>query len=291
MKTTHTENRLVPSHGSAPKIRFVFSFRSLRMAPWLLPLAVVALAGAGCSKEGPSFKTKLPATVHFFDAQISEDKGMFGEAQSELDKVVHENPGTRFANFAYLKLGDVYARKEEWDDAIQNYEMFLSLDPSGNLTPYVLYKLFEAHYKKTLTGLINPTPEVERNASPNLQLLVEFKRFYLLYPKSVYIKKITPYYLSARETLAQYERLVGDFYFRRKEYTSASGRYLYLLRNFPEYPHSEEVVKKLIESYRRDQEISMADEMERVYRKLYGAGGGESGGVSQSGGGELPPKS
>jgi outer membrane protein assembly factor BamD len=127
----------------------------------------------------------------------------------------------------------------------------------------------EVNYRKGLTGLFFPSREVDRDMEPNRQILVEFKRFFLLYPNSTYLDDVRPYYRAARELLARYELLVGDFYLDREHYYSAIGRYLYLLRNYPEYPDSDDVLRKLIDAYRENQQPDLANEMERVYRQRF----------------------
>jgi len=241
---------------------------SLRYARWLV-LLLLPLLGA-CESDQPKFKMRQSASSNYFQATQLVDRGLGGEALVKLNNIVWENPGSKVANYAYLRLGDLYSERKEWDDAAAKYRMFLTLNPNSHLTPYALYKLFVASYNKSLVGMILPTPEVDRNISIQRGLVMEYTRFYLLYPNSPYLQKILPYYQASLVNLALYERMVGDFYMEREMYNSAIGRYQYLLRQYPAYPQTVEVVDRLIEAYRKNKEPQKADELVQVRQRLFG---------------------
>jgi outer membrane protein assembly factor BamD len=237
-----------------------------RIARRLLP-ALISLLLAGCGET--NLQVQMPARTLYFDALNLEDQEMFSESITKMQSVATENPGTRLGTFAYLKLGELYSKQENWIEADTNYRLFLSLNSNSHLTPYVLYRLMVVNYNAGLTGLFFPEREVDRDMEPNRRLLVEFKRFFLLYPNSPYLEDVRPYYRAARELLARYELMVGDFYYRKESFYSAIGRYLYLLRNFPEYPETREVMEKLIRAYRANQQEELALEIERIHRLRY----------------------
>jgi len=216
-----------------------------------------------------SLQVQVPARTLYFEALTLEDQELFSESITKVQSLATENPGTRLGTFAYLKLGELYSRQENWIEADTNYRLFLSLNSNSHLTPYVLFRLMVVNYNAGLTGVFNPTREVDRDMEPNRRLLVEFKRFFLLYPNSPYLEDVRPYYRAARDLLARYELMVGDFYFRKESYYSAIGRYIYLLRNFPEYPETREVMDKLIRAYRANRQEELAAEIERIYRLRY----------------------
>jgi outer membrane protein assembly factor BamD len=234
--------------------------------PLVLWFLFAALLGA-CG--GSPIKVRVPASVLYYEAATLEDQELYAEAITRLQSLVTENPGTQLGTFAYLKLGDLYSKQENWTEADTHYRIFLSLNSNSRLTPYVLYRLMEVNHRKGLTGLFLPSREVDRDMHPNRRIIVEFKRFFLLYPNSPYLEDVRPYYRAARELLARYELMVGDFYLSRESYYSAIGRYLYLLRNYPEYPDTRKVMRKLIRAYRANQQPELAEEMERIFRMHY----------------------
>jgi outer membrane protein assembly factor BamD len=281
-------NNLRPSPKFFPAPVFVRRRRSPRRLLVALRPVLLAFGLAACGETG--LQVQVPARTLYFEALNLEDQELFSESITRVQSVATENPGTRLGTFAYLKLGELYSRQENWIEADTNYRLFLSLNSNSHLTPYVLYRLMVVNYNAGLTGLFFPTREVDRDMEPNRRLLVEFKRFFLLYPNSPYLEDVRPYYRAARELLARYELMVGDFYTRRESYYSAIGRYFYLLRNFPEYPETRDVMGKLIRAYRANQQEDLAAEIERIYRLRYVSPPPEQGQVEDFGDQELPPQ-
>jgi outer membrane protein assembly factor BamD len=230
-------------------------------------LAVWAALGGACSNTNEG---QQPARMVFQEAQALEDTALYTEAIEKFKKVASENPGTRMGGFAYLHLAELYSKQEDWLQAETNYRLFLSANSNSHLNAYVLYRLLKVNDQKAYTGLIFPERENDRDMEPNKQIITEYKRFYLLYPQSIYAPEVVPIYRTARRTLAEHEVIVADFYVRHGEYNSAAGRYLYVLRNFPELANPEYVLRRLIEAYRKDQQGNLADEMQRIYEERYG---------------------
>jgi outer membrane protein assembly factor BamD len=234
----------------------------------LAGLAALTALAAACS--GSSSQTQQPPRTLFQDGQFLEDSGLYTEAIEKFKTVSSENQGTRLGSFAYLRLAELFSRQEDWLQAETNYRLFLSANSNSHLNAYVLYRLLQVNDKKSYTGLFFKERELDRDMDPSKQIILEYKRFYLLYPQSIYAKDVVGIYRAARSTLAEHEILVADFYVRHGEYNSAANRYLYALRNFPELGDPEYALRRLIDSYRKDQQPDLADEMQRIYDERYG---------------------
>jgi outer membrane protein assembly factor BamD len=227
-----------------------------------LALTVLALGAAGC--ETATEDVQAPARILYVEGESLENQGLYSEAITKFTQVTTQYPGTRLATFSYLKLGDILSKQEDWVEAETQYRLFLALNANSHFTPFLLYRLLKVNHERSYTGIIFKAREVDRDMGPNRQIILEFKRFFLLYPKSAYLEEVRPIFRDARETLAQHELVVGDFYFERGQYNAAAGRYLYLLRNYPEFKGSRRVVRRLIEAYRQNQQPAFADEIERI---------------------------
>ena len=209
-------------------------------------------------------KIRVPAVELYHEAFVAYEDEYYQEAEKKFQVLVEEHPNTQLATLAYLKMGDLNFKRSKWEDAEVNYRMFLTLNPQSHLTPYVLNRLIGLNFEKNYYGIFFPSRNFDRNMEPNRIILKEYRRFYLLYPKSPYLEEIQEYQHKARAELAEHEFLVGNFYFRGKLFTSAAERYLYLLQHYPEFPRTEEVTRKLIEAYRLNGEPILAQEMEEV---------------------------
>ncbi len=251
-----------PRRGLAPR-------SPLRLQAALCLLALLAaLTLAAC--ETPKPKMKTPARLLYYQAQALMDQELYSDAITKFQEVADENQGSLLGSFAYLELADVYSRQEEWLKADTNYRLFLGASQTTHLTPFVLYSLVKVNRSRSFTGLFFPTREVDRDQMPNRQIIQEYNRFYFLYPTSMFLDEVRGYAQDARQTLAEHERQVANFYYNRGHYNAAAGRYLYLLRNYPSYPDTLGVLTRLVQAYRRNQQPDEAAEMERLLKQFPG---------------------
>ena len=207
---------------------------------------------------------RIPARELYNTAFMAYEDELYQEAEDKFKKLTEEHPGTRLATLAYLKMGDLNFQRGKWDEAESAYRLFLTLNPNSHLTPYVLNRLIALNYNQNVGGLIFKERSYDRDMEPNRKIIQEYQRFVLMYPQNVYRSEVYEYLLKARSDLAEYEFLVGNFYFKNEAYNSAIQRYLYLLKNYPEYPKTEEVGAKLIQAYYKNQQPYLAQEMEKV---------------------------
>ena len=239
-----------------------------KSAPAILVLMVIVLFWGGC--ETTSELTQKPARLLFIDAESVENQGLLSEAITRYEQLIKENPGTRLATFSYLRVAELQVKLEKWKESETNYRAFLSLHPKSHLTPFILYRLLQVNHERSYTGTFFKAREVDRDMAPNRNIILEYKRFLLLYPKSPYLEEVKPFYRAAISTLAESELMVGDFYFDNEQYNAAIGRYQYLLRNYPHYPKTREVLRRLIEAYKRNNQPEMAKELIRVQSESLG---------------------
>lgn len=244
--------------------------RRRRSGTFYALLIVLAALGGACSGAGSTDTTQQPPRTLYQDAQSLEDAGLYTEAIDKYKKVASENQGTRLGSFAYFRMAELYVKQEDWLQADTNYRLFLSANSNSHLNAYVLYRLLTVNDKKAYSGLFFREREIDRDMDPSKQIITEYKRFYLLYPSSIYAPDVIQIYRAARRTLAAHEIVVAYFYLRHGEYNAAAGRYLYVLRNYPELENPEYALRRLIEAYRHDQQPGPADEMQRIYDQFYG---------------------
>lgn len=237
------------------------TWRKLFLAAALL--AWLPLVFGGCGVNRPE-DVLAPARLLYVEAEVMENQGLYSEAITRYEQIAGQYPGTRLATYSYLKLGEIYSQQRNWVDAETNYRQFLARNGNSHLTPYLLYRLLKVNHENSFTGVLFKEREIDRDMGPNRQIMLEYKRFFLLYPKSVYMEEVTPFFKAARQTLAEHERVVADFYFERDQFNAAIGRYIYLLLNFPEFEDSEAVLKKLLRAYRKNQQPEFAEEIERI---------------------------
>ena len=200
------------------------------------------------------------------------DEELYKDALDKFKEVADQNPGTRLGSFAHLRMAEIHMIKGEWNEAKEQYRLFLVLNTKTHLTPYVLYRLMKANHENSFTGILIPEREIDRDMGPNRDLIKNFKRFYFLYPKSIFIDESRGYYREAISTLAEYERMVGEYYFKRGLYNAAASRFAYLLKTYPNYKETGQVLEMLIKAYEENQQPEAASEMIRIRDQLLAVG-------------------
>ena len=221
---------------------------------------------SACS-EAPK-QVRVPAREMYQQAYVSYEDGFATEAERQFRELVTEHSGSRMAALAYLKLGDINFERGQWADSESDYRAFLLNSPQSHLTPYVLHRIIALNYERNKYGLFFRAREYDRNMEPNRKILLEYQRFAMLYPNSPYLQDVGEYQVKARADLAEYERLVGNWYFDQEAYPSAISRYRYLLLNYPEYPETAQVANQLARAYELNRQPELAQELRDALKRV-----------------------
>ena len=235
------------------------NFKFLRVFTFL----VFPMLLQSCS-ETLTTQVRIPAAELYQNAMVAYEDEFYLEALKKFETLVEEYSGTRLATLSHLKMGDLYFLQQKWEESESSYRRFLLLNPRTHLTPYTLNRLIALNYDRNIYGIFVKSRDYDRNMEPNRALIREYQRFYLLFPQSTYLKEVKSYQKRALRDLAENELQVANFYFDKEAYNSAIGRYLYLLKHYPSFPRIAKVAKRLIETYRLNQQPKLADEMEKV---------------------------
>lgn len=235
----------------------------------ILLAALAALSFVGCSQSEPkTVEQKYDQAIELMD------KGQYSLATPVLLEVINENPGTRYATYAHLKLGDAWLAAGESDEdyisAKTQYSIFLNNSPGSHLVPYVMSRLIEVSYRRNISMFFSDEYAFSRDPGHFRDIIEEFKRFYLLYPDSLYLEDSKQYLSLAERALAVHEEMIGDWYFKERHYHSAIARYTYTLKHYPNYEGRQQVLEKLIRAYKKNQQPERAQEMESVYLARFG---------------------
>lgn len=204
-------------------------------------------------------------------AIINHEKGFYTQAADDFQKVIDENPGTRYATFAYLKKADALfaSGSTKYDEAETNYRLFLAYNPNHHLVPYVLERLINLNFKRNEHWFFGYYHDHDRDPEPYHKIITEYQRFSLLHPESLYLQASRETLDMAVEAIANHEFTIGNWYYEHSLYPSAIARYTYLLREFPGFTKTGEVISKLIETYKINQQPRLAEELERTYRLYF----------------------
>ena len=210
---------------------------------------------------------RTPARELYNQAIIAYEDQFYTEAEELFRQLSNEYSGTQLATLAYLQLGELFFKRNNWDDAEVNYRSFLIRNPNSHLTPYVISQIISLNYEKNRYGVFIRERSFDRDMEPNRKIIQEYQRFYLLYRQSNYLEDVTELLSNASNDLAEYEFVVGEYYFSQQAYNSAITRYLYLLKNFPKFERRNQIAERLIDAYENNQQPEKANSI-RIILKL-----------------------
>ncbi len=208
-------------------------------------LVLVTLLGGCASSSIDLEKLSSPSDQVVWDAgqQAVEDKD-WDSARQYFRRIIDAFPQSQYQPEARIALADSYLKQGGPGNAIlavAAYREFLTLYPSAPRAAYAQFQAAEAYFRQ----MNNP----DRDQTPTLQALDEYQRLLDVYPNSEYVEPARERIQQCRQTLAQSEFMVGQFYQKtRKAWRAAIGRYQRVLREYPDYEALDEVIFRLGEA-------------------------------------------
>jgi outer membrane protein assembly factor BamD len=174
-------------------------------------------------------------------AQADAETGHWESARKYFRRIVDGFPQSQYGPGARLGLADSYYREGRVSSqilAVAAYREFLTLYPSHPRSAYAQFMLAESQFAQR--------HGVDRDPTPTIEALQEYNRLMDLYPNSPYLETARARIQVCRQSLARAEHLVGYFYQRtRKVYRASVSRYEYVLEQYPDYEHIDEVLFRL----------------------------------------------
>lgn len=140
----------------------------------------------------------------------------------------------KFAPLAQLKIADSYLKEEEYDLAISEYKKFLESYPDHQYAPYAQYQIAMIYF--------NQIEGPERGYSGAAKAMEEFEKLKKMYTRNPYKDEINIRIEKCKNIIAEYEQLVGEFYYKKGSYKAAIRRFESLLQKYPDYKKEAEVL-------------------------------------------------
>ena len=143
-----------------------------------------------------------------------------------FQKIKDRFPYSKYAILAELKIADAYYLNEKYIQAQEAYEEFERLHPKNEAIPYVIYQQGMCHFKQ-MTGY-------DRDQTPVIKAIQTFARLQQTFPGTPYASMAVARITEAQNSLAHHEFYVGEFYFKMGDYEAAEGRFVSLIKNYPD---------------------------------------------------------
>ncbi len=116
-----------------------------------------------------------------------------------------------------MKRAEAFFEKQEYPEAIVEYQHFMDLHRVHVLAPYAQFKLGESHFKMIKT--------VDRDPDPVNKAQQAYEKLLKDYPGSKWESEALERIKGCHDNLAQAKMFVGKFYYRREAYLAAAHRF------------------------------------------------------------------
>lgn len=176
---------------------------------------------AGCATPEPPFD---PVTA-FQDAEANMRKEDFEKARKGFQTIQEKSPDKSYDAAIMLRIADTYFGDEKYEEALVEYRNFLNYHPVNKDSVYAQFQIAMCSFKQFTTS--------DRDPEPTRTALREFEKTLQKYPASVYAEEASKNISICRDRLAEYELYVGRFYYRKKSYQPAVGRFDRVLQEYP----------------------------------------------------------
>lgn len=187
-----------------------------------------------------------------------EKNERFEEAIEKFKEIKNKFPYSKVTTDAELHLADTYYKQESFPEAQVAYQSFKDLHPKHNSIDYVTFQLGMSYY--------NQLPDTtDRDLTLSQKATIYFDEVISSYPNSKHLKEAKDKKQDVRMKLASKEDYIGEFYFKRKKFESALGRYEELLEEYPNLGFDE---KALYRAAHSAHQIGQLDKSKKYYSRL-----------------------
>jgi outer membrane protein assembly factor BamD len=125
-----------------------------------------------------------------------------------------------------MKRGEAFFEKEEYAEALVEYNHFLDLHRSHILAPYAAFRIGETHFKMAKS--------IDRDPEPLNKAIAALERMRKDFPGSRYDSQAQQKIQECHDWLAQTHLFVGQFYYRRGSYLAAAHRFEQIIKLYPD---------------------------------------------------------
>lgn len=140
-----------------------------------------------------------------------------------------------------MKRAEAFFDKEEYPEAIIEYQHFIDLHRVHVLALYAQFKLGESHFKMKKTA--------DRDPEPVYRALDAFEKLRKDYPGSQYDAEVVERIHACHNMIAEAYYLIGQFYYRREAYLAAARRFEAITNQYPEMDVAAEALYYLALTY------------------------------------------
>lgn len=198
--------------------------------------AIILTLTFSCSKKE---EKNSPEIAYIKAAKLLKEKN-YSEAAAEFEKIDDDFPFSKWAIKGQTMAIYAYYKNEDYTKLIQVSDDFITLNPSSEYVPYVLYMKGVSYYHQI--------PSIERAQDLTQQASYTFRELIARFPASDYVFDAKEKLEFVDEHLAGAKMSIGRYQISKRHYVGA-------LQNFHEVISRYRYTKQVPEAYFRLAEI------------------------------------
>lgn len=185
----------------------------------------------GCLTLGSLFLVSCAGDITTSDVRSGLKKVISGTDEQifigdTVDNHYHPN--------VIMKRGEAYFEKEEYAEALVEYNHFMDLHRNHVLAPYAAFRIGEIHVMMAKT--------IDRDPEPMHKAIAAFEQMRKDFPGSRYDAQAQKKLEECHDWIAQMHLFVGQFYYRRGSYLAAAHRFGQVIKTYPDKPAASDAL-------------------------------------------------
>jgi outer membrane protein assembly factor BamD len=223
----------------------------LRLSFLLLILSLFSgLSGCSSTPEDDDTVDMTPEEI-YAEAKSRLDENEYASAIRYYEVLQSRYPYCTYSEQAQLDIIYAYYKFDEPESAILAAERFIKLHPNHQRVEYAYYMralASDSADPNIIYRIFNQDPS-ERDPKAARRAFGFYKVLIRKFPDSRYAEESITSMHRIRDSLAQYQFWVTDFYIQRKAYVAAANRAKYIIENFQGTPIVPDAMAAMITAY------------------------------------------
>ncbi len=242
---------------------------SYNVFSYLLVLALLS----GCGFFGEKEDKTRNWTAHrlYTEAKTEMQNGSFETAIDYYEKLESRFPFGVYSQQAQLDVAYAYFKYDEPASSIAAADRFIKLHPRHPNVDYAYYLKGLVHFSQG-TGLLDrfiTRDRSRRDPGAARQSFDAFSELVRRFPQSKYAEDATQRMVYLKNTLAQHEVHVANYYMRRGAYVAAANRARYVVENYQRTPAVPDALVVMAKAYKVMGLDDLASDAMRVLKHNY----------------------
>lgn len=236
-----------------------------------LLLVVVLSTGCGFFGEKEDKTRNWTAQRLYNEAKTQMGNGNFDTAIDYYEKLESRYPFGVYSQQAQLDVAYAYYKYDEPASAIAAADRFIKLHPLHPNVDYAYYLKGLVHYSqgKGIMDRFITRDRSRRDPGAARQAFDAFSELVRRFPDSKYVEDSAQRMVYLKNTLAQHEVHVANYYIRRGAYVAAANRARYVVENYQRTPAVPEALLVMAKAYKVMGLDDLATDAMRVLKHNY----------------------